>query len=50
VRGALAKVAEKVAGAAGKEAAKELRDLAGPAIKDLFAGVGKQITTRWRPW
>jgi hypothetical protein len=48
LRGALAKVAEKVAGAAGEEAAKDLQDLAGPAIKDLFASVAKQITSRWK--
>jgi len=48
VRGALAKVAEKLAGAAGEEATKQLQDLAGPAIKDLFESVGKQITTRWK--
>lgn len=48
LRGALAKVAEKVAGAAGEEVVKEVQDLAGPAIKDLFASVAKQITTRWK--
>src|SRR5580704_1494175 len=48
LRGALAKAAEKIAGAAGEEATKEIQDLAGPAIKDLFASVAKQITARWR--
>jgi len=48
LRGALAKAAEKVAGAAGEEATKELQDLAGPAIRDLFASVAKQITARWK--
>jgi hypothetical protein len=48
LRGALAKAAEKIAGAAGEEVTKEIQDLAGPAIKDLFASVAKQITARWR--
>ena len=48
LRGALAKAAEKIAGAAGEEATKEIQDLAGPAIKDLFASVAKQITARWK--
>ncbi len=48
LRGALAKAAAKLAGTAGEEAVKEVQDLAGPAIKDLFAAVAKQITSRWR--
>jgi hypothetical protein len=48
LRSALAKAAEKIAGVAGEEATKEIQDLAGPAIKDLFMSVTKQVTARWR--